>query len=592
MKRLMFPAAALALACGLAVLTAQGPGRPGTPDGGDRRYVPVTDEMLLKPDPANWLMWRRTLDSHGFSPLNQINRNNVGRLKMIWTRGMGPGNIQEATPLVYNGVMYLPNPSDFVQAIDAKTGEVIWEYRRKLPEDLGKYMPAFVINRNMAIYGTRLIDTTADDYLMALDTRTGDIVWETQILDYRKGAQQTSGPIIANGKVISGRGCEPEGGPDACIITAHDAVTGRELWRTRTIPLAGEPGDETWGGLPAERRMHVGTWMVPSYDPTLNMVYIGTSVTSPAPKFLLAGNDRQYLHHNSTLALDADTGRIVWSYQHVVDHWDLDHPFERLIVDTAVAPDPKEVPWVNPRVRPGERRQVLTGIPGKTGLVYTLDRRTGEFLWARPTVRQNVVSAIDGATGRVTVNPDALYTKTGDERLICPSTSGGKNWPAGAYNPNTNVMFFPLLNTCMETTVTASPSDLDASLYGISTRVQLPEGITNVGAIYAISAETGRTVWKHEQRAGTLSLVATGGGLVFVGDAAGRFKALDDRTGKVLWEINLGSPVSGYPITFAVDGKQYVAVSTGPSLVAGAANRLTPEIRPGAANQMYVFALP
>ena len=558
----------------------------------DRPFTPVTDAMLQKPDPAHWLMWRRTLDSWGFSPLDQVARNNVGRLRMVWTRGMGPGNIQEATPLVYDGVMYLPNPSDYIQALDARTGDLIWEYRRKLPQDLGKFMPAFVINRNLAIYDNLIIDTSADDYIYALEAKTGTLVWETKILDYQKGAQQTSGPIIANGKAISGRGCEPEGGPDACIVTAHDARTGKELWRTRTIAKTGEPGGDTWGSVPDEKRVHVGTWMVPSYDPELNLIYVGTSVSSPAPKFLLGGNDQQHLYHNSTLAIHADTGRIVWHYQHLVDHWDLDHPFERLLVDTAVAPNPREVSWINPRVKPGERRKVLTGIPGKTGIVYTLDRQTGEFLWARPTVPQNVLSTIDGATGAASVNPESLYTATGDERLICPSMNGGKNWPAGAYSPLTNTMYYPLQNTCMTTAVIADKDNLEASLYGISSRNRLPEGMTNVGSIYAISAETGQTMWKHDQRAGTLSLLATAGRLVFGGDASGRFKAFDDRSGKVLWDVNLGSPVSGYPITYSVAGKQYVAVSTGPSLVAGGAARLTPELKVGSANQMFVFALP
>ena len=237
------------------------------------------------------------------------------------------------------------------------------------------------------------------------------------------------------------------------MITAHDARTGKELWRTRTIPAPGEPGDETWGGVPFERRYHVGTWMVPSYDPELNLIYIGTSVSSPAPKFLLGGNDKKHLYHNSTLALNADTGKIVWYYQHIVDHWDLDHPFERLVVDTVVAPNAKEVTWINPRLKPGEKRKVLTGIPGKTGIVYTLDRQTGEFLWARPTVTQNVVSKIDGATGEVTVNPETIYKAQGDERLICPSLNGGKNWPAGAYSPLTNTMYMPLQNMCMTTVV-------------------------------------------------------------------------------------------------------------------------------------------
>jgi len=233
-------------------------------------FTPVTDAMLQKPDPASWLMWRRTLDSWGYSPLDQINRSNVARLRMVWTRGMGPGNVQEATPLVYDGVMYVPNPSDYITAHDARTGDLLWEYKRDLPADLGKFMPVFAINRNLAIYGSTIIDTSADDFVFALDAQTGKLAWETKILDYRKGAQQTSGPIIANGKVISGRGCEPEGGPDACVITAHDARTGKELWRTRTIPAPGEPGNETWGDVPFDQRYHVGTWMVPSYDPDLH----------------------------------------------------------------------------------------------------------------------------------------------------------------------------------------------------------------------------------------------------------------------------------------------------------------------------------
>jgi alcohol dehydrogenase (cytochrome c) len=313
-------------------------------------------------------------------------------------------------------------------------------------------------------------------------------------------------------------------------------------------------------------------------------------VTAPAPKFMLDGNDKQYLHHNSTLALHGDTGKIVWSYQHVVDHWDLDHPFERLLLDTVVAPDRKAVSWINPKVKSGETRKVVTGIPGKTGVVYTLDRQTGEFLWARPTVHQNVIQRID-ESGKAIVNPEALFTGPKQERLICPSVNGGKNWPAGAYSPLTKLMYFPLHNMCMTVTTVANVGAIEA-VYGFTTQYQIAPGAKNVGVVEAISVETGASSWKYETRAGTLSLVATGGGLVFGGDANGRFRAFDDRSGKVLWEINLGSPVSGYPVTFAVDGKQYVAVSTGPSLVANGAIRLTPELKPSNASQMYVFSLP
>jgi alcohol dehydrogenase (cytochrome c) len=554
------------------------------------RFTPVSDAMLQKPTPDDWLMWRRTLDSWGYSPLDQIDRNNVRSLALAWSRTLGPG-VQEGTPLVYRGVMYFPNPSDVIEALDGRTGDLLWEYRRKLPEDLGKFFPVPSINRNLAIYGSLIIDTSADDYVFALDARSGTLAWETKVLDYQRGAQQTSGPIIANGKIISGRGCEPEGGPDACVITAHDGKTGKEIWRTRTIPRPGESGNDSWGDVPFEGRWHVGTWMAPSYDAELNLIYLGTSVSSPAPKFMLGGNDKQHLYHNSTLALNADTGNIAWYYQHLVDHWDLDHPFERILVDTAVTPNVNEVTWINPRVKPGERRRVVTGIPGKTGLVYTLDRQTGEFLWARPTIHQTVVAAIDGATGVAKVNPEMLLSKAGDQRFVCPSTIGGKNWQAGAYSPLTHTMYFPLQNSCMALTATAEKPSLD-SLYAIQSRAQIAPGTERVGAVHAISVANGTTLWKYEQRAGTTSLVATGGGLLFGGDVSGRFRAFDQATGNVLWEVNLGSAVTGYPIAYAVNGKQYIAVSTGTSLATGGANRLTPEIRPSSGNALFVFALP
>jgi alcohol dehydrogenase (cytochrome c) len=557
---------------------------------GETEFVPVTDAMLQDPDPADWLMWRRTLNNWGYSPLDQIGRRNVSQLQLVWTRALAPGD-QEGTPLVYDGVMYFPNPSDITQAFNAATGDLLWEYNRGMPEDVGQYFPAAPTNRNIAIHGNHILDNGADGYAYALDARTGELAWETFILDYRRGAKNSSGPIVANGKVISGRSCEPEGGPEACVITAFSAATGEELWRTRTIPKPGEPGDETWGGIPYEQRWHVGMWMVPSFDPELNRIYVGTSVTAPAPKFMLGGIDEQYLYHNSTLALDADTGEIVWYFQHIVDHWDLDHPFERLLIDTEVSPDPEAVAWISPRVRSGEVRKVITGVPGKTGLVYTIDRETGQFLWARDTVHQNVIGSVNTESGAATVNPEKIFTRIGQELLICPSTSGGKNYPAGTYSPLTGLMYYPLQNTCMTAASAAETQSLD-ELYAIRTRVQIAPGEENVGTIEAISVATGRTAWKHEQRAGTLSLMSTGSGLLFGGDVNGRFRAYDQRSGEVLWEVNLGSAVNGYPVTFAVDGKQYVAVSTGGSGLAFGLARLSPELRPGTGNQLYVFALP
>ena len=552
-------------------------------------FVPVTDAMLQDPAPGDWLMWRRTLNGWGYSPLDQMNRENVADLRLVWSRALTAGASQQGTPLVYGGVMYMPNPRDVIQALDAATGDLHWEHRRPVPEDIGEYVGGLEdTNRNLAIYGSRIIDTSADDHIFALDAATGQLVWDTEILDYETvPARQSSGPIIADGKVISGRSCRPRAGPYSCIITAHDPRTGAELWRTSTIPRPGEPGDESWGGVPFEERVHVGAWMVPSYDPALNLIYMGTSVTSPAPKFMLGGAGNQHLYHNSTLALDGDTGEIAWYYQHLNDHWDLDHPYERILVDTAVAPDPATVDWINPRLRPGERRRVVTGIPGKTGIVFTLDRETGEFLWATQTISQNVVNGIDGATGAVATNSEVVFSAVGQEAMICPSFFGGKNWDPGAYSPRTNLMYFPLRNTCARMLTTD-----DDSIYRLAVRNQMTPDTEELGMVRAISAETGATVWTRDQRAATLAVVATGGGLVFGGDTNGRFRALDDETGEVLWEVNLGSPVTGPPITYAVDGRQYVAVSTGSAATVSVYTRLTPELRPSSGNTMFVFALP
>ena len=569
----------LVLTSALALmLPAFGPATLHSPSAqsNDDGFVPVTDAMLEDPAPGDWLTWRRTPNGWGYSPLDQVNRDNVGSLRLVWTRPLRPGG-QEGTPLAYDGTLYFPNPNDVLQAIDAVTGDLKWEYRRDIPDDAPQVLGGarlVSVNRNIAIYGRTIIDTGNDGYVYAVDAVTGELAWETEIFNYdTTPTRHTAGPMIAGGRVISGRSCRPRGGPETCAIVAHDAATGAELWRRRLIPAPGEPGDETWGGVPYEDRLHVGSWMVPSYDHELDLVYVGTSVTSPAPKFMLGGVDNKHLYHNSTLALDGNTGEIRWYYQHLNDHWDLDHPFERMLVDTAVAPNPDTVAWINPRLQPGETRKVVTGIPGKTGVVYTLDRETGEFLWATPTITQNVISNIDGATGEVTGNAEVTFTRMGQEVLSCPGWGGGKNWPAGAYSPLTNTMFVPMQNMCARVLSTETDPDR-LTLYQLAARFELAPGKEDRGSIWAISAETGETTWLYEQPAGTQAVVATGGGLVFGGGANGRFRAFDQETGAVLWEINLGSPVLGFPITYEVDGKQYVAASTGDQ------------------NNLFVFALP
>ena len=572
----IFFVALVALAAGGSLVASAQPPAAQT-------FRPVTDAMLEDPPPADWLSFRRTLNAWGYSPLADVNGGNVKGLSEVWS---APVAGSEVTPLVHDGVMYLPLGGDGIAALDAATGKELWRFVRELPNGRA---PGGT-KRNIAIYEALLISTAGDGSVYAVDARTGKQAWEVKITG---PANTSSGPIIANGKVISGRACAPDRGPEGCVMVANDARTGKELWRTWTIAKPGEPGDETWGTVPWEKRNQVGTWMPPSYDPELNLVYFGTSVTGPTPKYLMAGNDKTYLYHTSTLALDADTGKIVWYYQHIVDHWDFDHTFDRILVDTEVAPAAGEVAWINPNVRAGEVRKVLTGIPGKTGIVYTLDRHTGEFLWAEPTVKQTVVSSIDGATGKVHMNPATVFTHDDQAIDLCPAFTGGKNWMPGAYSPQTGLMYMPLENLCSVVTSAGPQSGKGQLGMKIDYTAKLAPGETNVGRVQAISVKTGATAWSYNQPAGMMALVATGGALVFAGDVAGVFRALDAKTGEVRWQTQLPGPISGIPISYGAGGKQFVAVATGSSPEAGGLARMTPGIQVQGQSErvLHVFAL-
>jgi alcohol dehydrogenase (cytochrome c) len=546
------------------------------------KFKPVTDAMLQQPPAADWLSFRRTLDDWGYSPLDQIDARNVRRLHEVWSRPVD-GAFVEPTPLVHDGVMYLALPGDKIVALDASTGKELWAFARA-----GAGRASGGTKRNIAIYEDRLLSTSGDGSLFAVNAVTGKLEWEVKLTG---PANTSGGPIVADGKVISGRACAPGGGPEGCVIVANDARTGKEIWRTWTMPKPGEPNNESWGDVPWEKRNQVGAWMPPSYDPKLRLVYIGTSVTGPTPKYLLGGTDKAHLYHTSTLALDVSTGKIVWYYQHIVDQWDFDHTFERILVDTRVAPDAATVAWINPKLKPGETRSVLTGIPGKTGIVYTLDRRTGEFLWAEPTVKQTVVSSIDGATGKVIMNPADVFTRDDQNIDLCPAFTGGKNWMPGSYSPKTALMYMPLENLC-STVKSAGPKNGEGQLgMRIDYAAYLPPGETQVGEVRAISVSTGKTEWTYKQRAGVMALVATAGGLIFAGDAVGGFRALNDKTGEVLWQTQLAGPVSGMPVSYGAGGKQFVAVVTGASPESSGLGRMTPELSGGNDRALHVFAI-
>ena len=299
------------------------------------------------------------------------------------------------------------------------------------------------------------------------------------------------------------------------------------------------------------------------------------------------------------LALHEETGEIAWYYQHLPrDNWDMDHVFERLLVDTRVRPNPCSVQWINPALDRGEAHKVVTGIPGKTGIIYTLNRETGKFLWATPTLNQNLVTHIDTATGEVHIDEN-LVVDAFEEILVCPGRAGGKNWPSGAYNPNTGLMYQPQQNLCMLHTGNAAsptPEEVYASSVVFVEDPTIDQTPYPVGRVDAVSIESGRVAWTHQQRAGMLSgLVATAGGLVFGGDANRRFKAFDDLSGQVLWETILSGPVTGHPISYQADGRQYIAVPVGGGTAEPERRVLSihPEMKPSRGiNAIFVFALP
>jgi alcohol dehydrogenase (cytochrome c) len=576
---------ALGRAWVLLLTVASGTTEAGAAD----EFQPVTDAMLAAPPGADWLGYRGNLAGWGYSELDQVTPRNVATLTLAWAWPLDDG-INETTPLVHDGILYIVNPGGAIQALDTGTADLIWEYRRKVPVDLDGAVGSPI--RNLAVYGDSIFSVTVDGHLIALSARTGALRWEVETGDYHS-IMQSTGPIAADGKVFTGRSCAPAV-PGGCYILAHDAATGQELWRRYVIPRPGEPGDDTWAGLPLEERRHVGAWGPGSYDPELDLLYWGTSVPSPSLERIRGTPGADLLYSNSTLALDADSGDIVWHFQHLPrDNWDLDHTSERMLVDSPVRPEADSTWARNPRLKPGARRRLMTGIPGKTGIVWTLDRATGEFLWARETVRQNVVRSIDPATGKVTIEEGVIPSSDdGIYGLVCPSNKGGKVWQVGAYHPGANAIYMPLQRTCMEPEVfSRSPAPADG--YGLVFNMDRDPEADSLGVLEAISVETGETLWRYSQRAGMFSVLAMAGGLVFAGDGDRRFRAFDAESGDILWETVLQGPVTGAPVSFEANGAQYVAVAAGGGdWLSVAYNSLADLPTVARNNVLYVFALP
>ena len=547
--------------------------------------TPVTDEMLLNPPDGDWLMWRRTYDGWGYSPLTEITKENVGKLQLAWSWGMSPGGRTQETPLVHDGVMFIQNSNHVIQALNAATGELIWEYEHSLPDGVAPNG-----ERSKAIYGDKLIIATRDAHLVAIDIKTGQLAWDQQVADHKKGYAYTSGPLVAEGVVIQGMTNCSSAQPGGCFYTGHDAETGAELWRFQTIARGDTPEGNSWNGLPLESRHGGSAWITGSYDAEQGLIFAGVGQPYPWPAvvngLLPASEDpnvtNDALYTNATLALDPKTGDLKWYFQHMPnDSLDLDYVYERLIIDGKVDGE--------------DRKMVVT--TGKTGIIEALDRTTGEWLWHKETVPQNVVLEIDPETGKKTINPDVI-PQIGETTFNCPADPGGKAWQATSYSPRTDTIYLPLVEFCANTT----PQPIDpGTIYtsggrAIFSRVPVPESDGNFGRLDAVKVSDQSTTWSHRRYAPlTTSTLPTAGGVVFAGTLDRKMMAFDDETGDVLWESGtLSNALESFPISYEADGKQYIAVVSNWASGLGRLQSLTPDIKLPSHNPatVYVFALP
>ena len=534
------------------------------------KLTPVTEAQLRNPPAGDWLMWRRSYDTAASSPLNQINDKNVKQLQVAWTWSL-PDGANMMAPIVRDGVMFTYSFGDIVQALDARTGDLLWGYQHKVAD-----ASLYNSKKGVAIYENKVLVPTSDMHLLALDARTGKLLWDHAIdVQGETSFWMKSAPIIAKGRAIFGLTgqIDVEGGN---FIVAIDLNTGKEAWRFYAIARPGEPNGNSWNGLPLERRTGGSMWNPGTYDPELNLVYFGPAATYDVrllrKRVEAPGVTNDALYTNATLALNPETGKLVWYYQHQPnDQLDLDWAFERQVLTLPINGVPRKV--------------VITG--GKQAIFEALDAATGAYLFSIDLGMQNIVTAIDPKTGAKTINPAAVPDLSDNRPVvsidgICPNALGARNLQAAALNSTSKMLFIPLSDTCFDRTGKRWQKTPDPSSEG------------SFGIMRAVNLETKQTLWTHRELAPAASAaLLVGDNLLFVGTVDRWFEALDQKTGKVLWRQRLNNAPSSFPITYQVDGKQYIAVATnrGSFHVNGMA-AVAKVNNPPVGSAMVVYALP
>jgi alcohol dehydrogenase (cytochrome c) len=566
-------------AAGVLVVLAVA-GMPGQqPPAAIRNYRPVTAERLKTPDAGDWLMVRRTYDGWGYSPLKQITPANVARLQPAWTFATGQENGHEAPPIVNGGVMFVATPGNQVIALDAKSGQLIWRYRRPLPEGVVLLHPT---SRGVALHGDKVLFAAGEAVLVALDAKTGKEIWTTTVADNKQGYYMSLSPLVVGSTVMIGA----SGGEFGVrgFIAGYDIENGRERWKTYMVPAPGEPGSETWPKGDQWKTGGGSIWIAGNYDPDTNLAFWGTGNGGPWMGDQRPGDN---LYTSSTVAIDVATGAIKGHFQyHPNDSWDWDEVSPPILVDYR---------------RNGRTIKGLVDV-ARNGYLWFLERTNGRinFVEGKPYVKHNVFASLDPKSGRPNVDP-ARQPGTNKRAEFCPSHWGGKNWPPIAYSPDTRMIYIPA-NENLCSAIVGKPVTYEAgkSFTGAANTFMIAPGADHIGEVQAWNIDTGARVWTHNfpNSSNWGPMLATGGGLVFSGGTQDRmFRAFDAATGKVLWQTQTQSGVIGQPSSFMVDGTQYIAVQSGWGIDARSMQRRLEGIKRGEfpdvpeGGQVWVFAV-